>query len=234
MEARQLFETIDPTLWFYTHHNPVKLLADVQPERLAKLAEDPSYLRQYSAVLKLFDEYRSNGRSWFTMQHASETKKVIAYFSAEFGLHTSIPIYSGGSGILAGDHCKEASDLGVPLVGIGFMYPQGYFRQRITAEGWQEAAYAPFNREDSPIHPALTPSGEACRFTVDMGGRNVTAVVWKVLVGRIPLYLIDTDVPENSAENRALSARLYGGDQEMRLCQEILLGYRRRPSSACA
>jgi starch phosphorylase len=158
------------------------------------------------------------------MQHASETKKVIAYFSAEFGLHTSIPIYSGGLGILAGDHCKEASDLGVPLVGIGFMYPQGYFRQRITAEGWQEAAYAPFNREDSPIHPALTPSGEACRFTVDMGGRNVTAVVWRVLVGRIPLYLIDTDVPENSAENRALSARLYGGDQEMRLCQEILLG----------
>ena len=134
MEARQLFETIDPTLWFYTHHNPVKLLADVQPERLTKLAEDPSYLRQYSAVLKLFDEYRSNGRSWFTMQHASETKKVIAYFSAEFGLHTSIPIYSGGLGILAGDHCKEASDLGVPLVGIGFMYPQGYFRQRITPD----------------------------------------------------------------------------------------------------
>ena len=106
VEARQLFETIDPTLWFYTHHNPVKLLADIQPERLAKLAEDPSYLRQYSAVLKLFDEYRSNGRSWFTMQHASETKKVIAYFSAEFGLHTTIPIYRGGLGILAGDHCK--------------------------------------------------------------------------------------------------------------------------------
>jgi glycogen phosphorylase len=224
VEARQLFETIDPTLWFYTHHNPVKLLADVKPERLAKLADDPSYLRQYSAVLKLFDEYKANGRSWFSTKHAGETKNTIAYFSAEFGLHTSIPIYSGGLGILAGDHCKEASDLGVPLVGIGFMYPQGYFRQRITPEGWQEAAYAPFNREDSPIHPAVTPAGGQCRFTVDMGGRNVAAVVWKVLVGRIPLYLIDTDVPENSPENRALSARLYGGDQEMRLCQEILLG----------
>ena len=224
LEARQLFETIDPTLWFLTHHNPVKLLADVKPERLAKLAEDPSYLRHYSAVLKLFDEYRSNGRSWFNTKHAAAAQNVIAYFSAEFGLHTSIPIYSGGLGILAGDHCKEASDLGVPLVGIGFMYPQGYFRQRITAEGWQEATYAPFNREDSPIHPALTPSGEPCRFNVDMGGRNVTALVWKVLVGRVPLYLIDTDVPENTPENRSLSARLYGGDQEMRLCQEILLG----------
>ncbi|HEU4686642.1 MAG TPA: alpha-glucan family phosphorylase [Nitrospira sp.] len=224
LEARQLFETIDPTLWFLTHHNPVKLLADVKPERLARLAEDPSYLRQYSAVMKLFDEYRANGKSWFSTQHADSTKNTIAYFSAEFGLHTSIPIYSGGLGILAGDHCKEASDLGVPLVGIGFMYPQGYFRQRITPEGWQEAAYAPFNREESPIHQALTPSGEACRITVEMGGRTVAAVVWKVLVGRVPLYLIDTDVPENTPENRALSARLYGGDQEMRLCQEILLG----------
>jgi len=224
LEARQLFETIDPTLWFYTHHNPVKLLADVKPERLTQLAEDPTYLRHYSAVLKLFDEYRANGRSWFSTKHADASQNVIAYFSAEFGLHTSVPIYSGGLGILAGDHCKEASDLGVPLVGIGFMYPQGYFRQRITAEGWQEAAYAPFNRDDSPIKPALTPSGERCRINVDMGGRNVTAIVWRIQVGRVPLYLIDTDVPENTPENRALSARLYGGDQDMRICQEILLG----------
>jgi len=224
LEARQLFETIDPTLWFLTQHNPVKLLADVKPERLARLAEDPSYLRQYSAVIKLFDQYRANGHSWFSTQHAASVKETIAYFSAEFGLHTSIPIYSGGLGILAGDHCKEASDLGVPLVGIGFMYPQGYFRQRITAEGWQEAAYAAFNREESPIHPALTPSGESCRIAVEIGGRTVAAVVWKVQVGRVPLYLIDTDVPENTPEHRALSARLYGGDQEMRLCQEILLG----------
>lgn len=223
-ETRQLFETIDPTLWSLSHHNPVKLLAEVKPERLAELAEDPSYLRQYSAALKLLDEYRANGHSWFSRSHPGETKNVIAYFSAEFGLHSSVPIYSGGLGILAGDHCKEASDLGIPLVGIGFMYPQGYFRQRITAEGWQEAAYAPFNSEESPIHPALTSSGETCRFTVDMGGRHVTAVVWQLRVGRVLLYLIDTNVPENTPDNRALSARLYGGDQEMRLCQEILLG----------
>jgi len=224
LDARQLFEGIDPTLWLLTHHNPVKLLADVAPERLARLAEDPTYLRQYSAVLKRFDAYRANGHSWFAQNHKDALKNPIAYFSAEFGLHTSIPIYSGGLGILAGDHCKEASDLGVPLVGIGFMYPQGYFRQRITPEGWQEAAYAPFNREESPIHPATTPAGNPCRFDVHMGGRHVHAIVWKVLAGRVPLYLIDTDVPENSPENRALSARLYGGDQEIRLCQEILLG----------
>ena len=223
-EARQLFEIIDPTLWFLTHHNPVKLLADVRPDRLARLAEDPSFLRQYSAVFRLFDEYSANKKSWFGAQRPDMAKTTIAYFSAEFGLHTSVPIYSGGLGILAGDHCKEASDLGVPLIGVGFMYPQGYFRQRLTPEGWQEAAYAPFNREESPIHLARTPSGDICRFTVEMGGRHVTAAVWRVLVGRVPLFLIDTDVPENSPENRVLSARLYGGDQEMRLCQEILLG----------
>ena len=223
-EARRLFELMDPTLWVLRHHNPVKLLAEVKPERLKQLAEDPSYTRQYSAVLKLFDHYRENGQSWFKSRYTELADVTIAYFSAEFGLHSSIPIYSGGLGILAGDHCKEASDLGVPLVGIGFMYPQGYFRQRITPEGWQEAAYTPFNREDSPIHPALTPSGDPCRITVEMGDRTVAAIVWKVLVGRVTLYLIDTDVPENSPENRALSARLYGGDQEIRLCQEILLG----------
>ena len=224
LEARQLFELIDPTLWFLTHHNPVKLLADVKPDRLSHLAEDPSFLRQYSAVFRLFDEYLANKKSWLGTNHADLTKSTIAYFSAEFGLHTSVPIYSGGLGILAGDHCKEASDLGLPFVGIGFMYPQGYFRQRISPEGWQEATYAPFNRHESPIQLAQTPSGQPCRFSVEMGGRRVTAAVWRVLVGRISLYLIDTDVPDNSPEDRALSARLYGGDQEMRLCQEILLG----------
>ena len=138
LEARQLFEQIDPTLWFLTHHNPVKLLADVKPDRLNHLSEDPSFLRQYSAVFRLFDEYLANKKSWLGTHHADLTKSTIAYFSAEFGLHTSVPIYSGGLGILAGDHCKEASDLGLPFVGIGFMYPQGYFRQRISptfAEG---------------------------------------------------------------------------------------------------
>ncbi|MCA1958687.1 MAG: alpha-glucan family phosphorylase [Nitrospira sp.] len=224
LEARQLFETIDPTLWLYTHHNPVKLLAEVKPDRMIQLAEDPSFLRRYSAVFRLFDDYLADKTSWCGVHQPDVTTATIAYFSAEFGLHTSVPIYSGGLGILAGDHCKEASDLGVPLVGVGFMYPQGYFRQRLTPEGWQEATYAPFARDESPVHPARTPSGEICRFTVEMGERRVTSMVWKLSVGRLPLFLIDTDVPDNSPEDRALSARLYGGDQETRLCQEILLG----------
>jgi glucan phosphorylase len=126
-EARRLFETIDPTLWRLTHHNPVKLLHELKPERLATLAEDPVFVRQYSAVLKAFDQYLASHGTWVATQHPTLAGSAIAYFSAEFGLHNSLPIYSGGLGVLAGDHCKEASDLGLPLTGLGFMYPQGYF-----------------------------------------------------------------------------------------------------------
>ena len=125
LEARQLFELIDPTLWYFTHHNPVRLLQEVKPERFQQLVHDPMFVRHYSAVMKSFDEYRLGNGTWYGKKYGHPKSPSIAYFSAEFGLHISIPIYSGGLGILAGDHCKEASDLGVPLVGIGFMYPQG-------------------------------------------------------------------------------------------------------------
>jgi starch phosphorylase len=223
-EARRLFETIDPTLWRLSHHNPVKLLHELKADRLAALAGDPVFVRQYSAVLKAYDEYMAANGTWVANQYPAVAGSPIAYFSAEFGLHSSIPIYSGGLGILAGDHCKEASDLGLPLIGLGFMYPQGYFHQRITPEGWQEAEYEPFNRLESPIHQVVTPSGAPCRIQVEIGDRIVDAVVWKVRLGRVSLYLIDTDVPENALGDRELSARLYGGDLEMRLRQEILLG----------
>ncbi|MBI4400647.1 MAG: alpha-glucan family phosphorylase [Nitrospirae bacterium] len=223
-EARRLFETLDPTLWRLSHHNPVKLLQDMKPERLAALAEDPAFIRQYSAVLKTYDEYMASKGTWYATQYPTISNGTIAYFSAEFGLHNSIPIYSGGLGILAGDHCKEASDLGIPLVGIGFMYPQGYFHQRITPEGWQEAVYEPVNRLELPIHQVIMPSGAPCQVQIEMGNRTVSALVWHVRVGRVVLYLIDTDVPDNAPTDRELSARLYGGDQEVRLCQEILLG----------
>ena len=223
-EARQLFETIDPTLWRLSHHNPVKLLQDVKPDRLSVLHEDPIFIRQYSAVLKTFDQYMSREGTWFRRQYPNWNDLTIAYFSAEFGLHNSVPIYSGGLGILAGDHCKEASDLGIPLVGLGFMYPQGYFHQHITPEGWQEAQYEPFNRLDSPITQALDPSGQPCSVVVEMDQRTVKVMVWQIRVGRVTLYLLDTDVPENAPRDRELSARLYGGNQEVRLCQEILLG----------
>lgn len=223
-DARKLFDTVDPTLWHLTHHNPVKLLQELKPDRLAALAQDPAFVRQYSAVLKAYDEYMAARDTWFSIRYPSLAQSRVAYFSAEFGLHNSIPIYSGGLGILAGDHCKEASDLGIPLVGLGFMYPQGYFRQRLSPEGWQEAEYTSFNRMESPIHQALTPSGAPCRITVEIGDRTVHVLVWQVRVGRVILYLIDTDVPDNASPDRELSARLYGGDQEARLCQEILLG----------
>lgn len=224
LDARRLFESVDPVLWSHSHHNPVQVLSKVSADRLAALASDPGFVRQYSAVIKAYDEYRAKQDTWFAMHHSGQMEFLVGYFSAEFGFHISIPIYSGGLGILAGDHCKEASDLGIPLVGVGFMYPQGYFRQRLTPDGWQEADYASFDRDESPLHRVLSPEGHPLKIGVDMGGRHVAATIWKVLVGRVTLYLLDTDVLENAPEDRGLSARLYGGGQEMRLCQEILLG----------
>jgi len=223
-DARRLFETIDPTLWRLSYHNPVKLLHDLKPERLASLNEDPVFIRLYSSVLKAFDDYMGASNTWFAGRYPHLAQSRVAYFSAEFGLHSSIPIYSGGLGVLAGDHCKEASDLGIPLVGVGFMYPQGYFHQRMSSDGWQEAEYEPFNRLESPIQRALTPAGAPVQIAVEIDHRAIVAIVWQVRVGRVTLYLIDTDVPENQPWDRELSARLYGGDHNVRLRQEILLG----------
>jgi starch phosphorylase len=149
---------------------------------------------------------------------------TIAYFSAEFGIHNSLPIYGGGLGILAGDHCKEASDLGVPLVGVGFMYPQGYFHQRLSVDGRQEAVYEYLDRADAPLGLAFTPEGKRCLVAVPIDERQIYVQVWHVRVGRSALYLMDTDVEENAPWDRELSARLYGGDLEMRILQEIILG----------
>ncbi len=148
----------------------------------------------------------------------------IAYFSAEFALHQSLPIYAGGLGVLAGDHCKEAADLGLPFVGIGFMYPQGYFRQRMTNDGWQEERYERISWTDAPIETAITPDGRPCITAVPLGDRTVLAAVWRVRLGRVRLFLLDTDLAENAPWDRELSARLYGGDRETRIQQEIILG----------
>ncbi len=223
-EARTLFRDLDPMLWRVTKHNPVKLLQDIKPERVIALAADPAFLRRYSAVLKMYDAYMGASDRWFARTHPDWKGGPIAYFSAEFGLHNSVPIYSGGLGVLAGDHCKEASDLGIPFVAVGFMYPQGYFRQRLSPEGWQEAERDFFNRQESPIHQALTPSQVPCQIQVEVADRLVSVAVWQIWVGRVLLYLLDTDVPENDPQDRELSARLYGGDQEIRLCQELVLG----------
>jgi glycogen phosphorylase len=223
-DAQALYATIEPELWERTEHNAVRVLIEVAPERLAALAEDADFLARYEAVLAAFDAYMHPESTWYSRTYPKDADRTIAYFSAEFGLHESLPIYSGGLGILSGDHCKEASDLGLPFVGVGFLYPQGYFRQRITREGRQEANYEKLHFAEVPAVPATDKQGTEVVIGVELPGRTVYAKVWKIQVGRIPLYLMDTDVDPNGPNDRQLSARLYGGDHEMRIAQEIMLG----------
>ena len=225
-EARALYSTINPDLWEQVSHNPVRFLSEVEPQLLEKVAQNVDYLQQVESVLRDFDTYMHPrvDDTWFSHTYPELTSKVIAYFSAEFGLHESLPIYSGGLGILSGDHCKEASDLGLPFVGVGFLYPQGYFHQRITREGHQEATYDKLHFSEAPATPATGPDGNEVMINVDLPGRRIYAKVWKLQVGRIPLYLMDTDVAPNAPHDRELSARLYSGDHEMRISQEIVLG----------
>ena len=222
--AQALYASIDPALWERTEHNAVQMLLQAQPERLAALAADGDFVARYDMVLREFDAYMHPDETWFSRTHPQDRNRITAYFSAEFGLHESLPIYSGGLGILSGDHCKEASDLGLPFVGVGFLYPQGYFRQRITRDGRQEAIYEKLHFSEAAAQPAIDPNGNEVVISVDLPGRKVYAKVWRIQVGRIPLYLMDTDVEPNGPADRTLSARLYGGDHEMRIAQEIVLG----------
>ena len=225
-EARALYEKLDPSLWEEAGHNPVRFLSEVQPSLLEQAANDAVYLAHYDSVLRDFDHYMHPGidETWFARTYPELTNQVIAYFSAEFGLHEALPIYSGGLGILSGDHCKEASDLGLPFVGIGFLYPQGYFRQTVTRDGVQEAYYDKLHFSEAPAQPAIGPGGNEVMIQVELPGRRIQAKIWKLQVGRIILYLMDTDVAPNAPNDRELSARLYGGDREMRIAQEIVLG----------
>jgi glycogen phosphorylase len=225
-EARALYSTLNPSLWEQVGHNPVRFLSEVQPHLLEQAAANSDYLQTYDNAIRDFDHYmhpRSDA-TWFTLNYPELAGKTIAYFSAEFGIHEALPIYSGGLGILSGDHCKEASDLGLPFVGVGFLYPQGYFRQRVTRDGVQEAFYDKLHFSEAPAIPAIGPDGSEVVISVDLPGRRIYAKVWKVMVGRIPLYLMDTDVAPNAPNDRELSARLYGGDREIRISQEIVLG----------
>src|SRR5262245_35278605 len=223
-EAQDLYRQIDPELWEQDYHNPVDFLRDARERRLDAAAADEAYLRQYDRVLADFDRYMSAGDTWFAQAYPDKKQETIAYFSAEFGLHESLPIYSGGLGVLAGDHAKEASDLGLPFVAVGFLYPQGYFRQLLDHSGWQEAIYSKLDFADVAASPALTPEGREVVVEVELPGRTIYAKVYRIQVGRIPLFLMDTDIHPNSPQDRQLSARLYGGDQEMRVAQEIVLG----------
>jgi glycogen phosphorylase len=223
-EARALFEMLNPALWDDTEHNPVKLLHDIPVERLRKVAADPAFLKRYDAVVHAFDEMLQGGDTWCARERSELTQQCIAYFSAEFGLHNSLPIYSGGLGVLAGDHCKEASDLGVSLVGVGFMYPRGYFHQRISSSGWQEQAIEVINWGNAPICPVQDAQGKRVEVAVEFAARVVHVAAYEVRLGRVRLLLLDTDLASNDPWDREIPARLYGGDQRTRIAQEILLG----------
>jgi starch phosphorylase len=223
-DARQVFRRLDYPLWRLTAHNPVKMLQLVSADTLERALRNPEWLALYDRAIEKLDAAREARNTWCTTECPELLGKSIAYFSAEFALHQSLPLYAGGLGVLAGDHCKEASDLGVPLIGVGFMYPQGYFHQDISPDGWQQERYERLNWTEVAVEPAITPEGKPCITAVPLGNRTVLAAVWFVRVGRVKLYLLDTDLEENAPWDRELSARLYGGDRETRIQQEIILG----------
>ncbi len=222
-DARGLFRRLEPDLWDDVLGNPVQLLAHVSQKRLDQAAADGAYLAELERVLEAFDGYMQ-AETWFGRQYAQLAIPRIAYFSMEFGLHECLPIYSGGLGILAGDHLKSASDLGVPLVGVGLLYRQGYFHQRLSTDGWQLEEYPSLDFYQIPATAAKTQHGESVQLRLPMGTRDVTAQLWQVQVGRVTLFLLDSDLAENAPEDREITHRLYGGGNEMRIRQEVLLG----------
>ena len=223
-EFLQLFKMIDNNLWLEIGKNPVKFLKIVDQRKLERASENFDFLRKYDKMVENFDSYMESKNTWFSKKYPDNKKDLIAYFSAEYGLDEILPIYSGGLGILSGDHLKSASDLGLPFVAVGLLYKNGYFHQVINQDGSQSSEYRNIDLYSLPIFPVKTKSGEDLITYVRFGKKKVFLKVWKIAVGRVNLYLLDTDIPENDEDVRPITLRLYGGDQEMRIKQEIILG----------
>ncbi len=220
--AKALFSRLDPITWG-RHHNPIPVLAG--SIRWAEFLDNSDFMAEYHDVIGAFDRYLANGRDhWFHRRHASELDGPIAYFCAEYGIHESLGIYSGGLGVLAGDHLKTASDMALPLVGVGLLYRRGYFRQSIDADGHQEHAYPNYDLSRLPLTRALDRQGDPLTVTVELPGRDVRVDVWTAQVGRVPVLLLDTDTPENHRADRPITHILYVRGREMRLHQELVLG----------
>ena len=224
-EAERLFRRIDREVWEATEHNPVRFLRQVPKRMLRSATQDRYFLDAYDRVIQTFDTYVEGGEhTWYARQHPDHAQRPIAYFSTEFGLHETLPIYAGGLGVLSGDTLKEASDLGLPMVAVGFIYTEGYFKQRVTEDGWQEAHNVSLSFEDLPVHPVLDDKGEQLTVSVGLAGREVHARLWRVQVGRVRLFLLDSNVDVNQESDRGLTARLYTSDLDSRISQEMILG----------
>lgn len=222
----ELFRRLDSDLWESCGHNPVSMLGKIDQACLRAAAEDEAFLSQLDEVATSLDTYMSSaGTAWFTRQHGTENVPLVAYFSAEFGITESLSIFAGGLGILAGDHLKSASDLGVPLIGVGLLYQLASFKQRLNNSGWQQELFIDNDFANLPLALQKNANGTPITVAVPLAGRNVHAQIWRLQVGRISLFLLDTNVAMNqNAEDRAITAQLYGGDRETRIKQELVLG----------
>lgn len=231
-EAIELFRRLDRDLWESTGHNPVLMLGTARQERLEQMADDDGYIAHFLRTCREFDRYLQGRSTWYHKTYGADeadgslagSEQRIAYFSAEFGLTESLSIYAGGLGILAGDHLKSASDLGLPLIGVGLLYQQGYFRQYLNPDGWQQELYPENDFYNLPVVLERQLSGAPLTVEVEYPGRLVRAQVWRAQVGRVPLFLLDTNIAENQPEDRDITDQLYGGDHELRVRQEIMLG----------
>jgi len=223
-QARALFKSLDEIAWRRCRHNPVELLRQLEPARLERAAEDPAFRAELERVLEWMKGERTNELTWFGYAWPALRERPVAYFCAEFGLHNSVPIYSGGLGILAGDHCKAASDLGVPLVALGLFYQRGYFDQSIRLDGWQEDGDQVVDPASIPVTPLKGMRGAPYLVVIDTFGRPVHVRVWAIRAGRVPIYLMDTTLEENHPDDRGLLGRLYGEGEDLRLRQEWILG----------
>ena len=221
----KIFKEIDEDLWAKINKNPVKFLKLVSQEKLEQAVLNPSVLKQYEKMVEDYEGYMNSRSTWFSRKYPNNSDNLIAYFSAEYGLDETIPIYSGGLGILSGDHLKSASDLGLPFVAVGLLYKNGYFHQKIDKYGNQQSTYKDIELNNMPINPVKDKKGEDLKILLKLPGKNLYLKVWNIKVGRVTLYLLDSDIPENEDPSyKEITLRLYGGDQEMRIKQEIVLG----------
>jgi glycogen phosphorylase len=223
VDAISLFRRINPDLFEALDHSPIRLLTTLEQKRFEELAQDDGFLAHMDRVAESLEHYMKSP-TWYGDTFKVEADAKVAYFSAEFGIHESVPVYSGGLGVLAGDHLKSASDLGIPLVGVSLMYREGYFRQYLNIDGWQQERYPENDFFTLPLIPELDANKQPVIVSVSLPGREVALRIWKIQVGRVPLYLLDANIPQNRPEDRAITAQLYGGDTHTRIQQELILG----------